>query len=146
MDLSVLYARLAEVSKHEQITHVDLYGGELGVLPHDYLIELCSVIQKYNSGRINLITNMSNVYPIFLEDFIDLSVSYDFTCREKHELVLRNMISTPKDLHVLMLASPCLITKDVEYMIHVFNSIKNIKTVEVKPYSSSQANAHEISK
>ena len=145
MDLSILDARLAEVSKHEQITHIDLYGGEVGLLPHDYLIELCRIVQKYNNGRVNIITNLSNVYPIFLEDFVDLSVSYDFECREKHNHVLRNMTMTPKDLHVLMLAGPCLIRKDVDPMIRLFNVMNNVKTVEIKPYSTSQANAYDVS-
>jgi hypothetical protein len=73
------------------------------------------------------------------------SVSYDFDCRQSHELVFKNMNLLNKPFSVLMLASSCLIKKDVDEMIHMFNLLDNLESVEIKPYSSNQANQQEVS-
>jgi hypothetical protein len=69
-----------------------------------------------------------------------LSVSYDFSAREKYDLVYKNMTMITTDFSVLMLASPHLITLDPNYMINMFNLIPNLRSVEIKPYSRNQAN------
>ena len=50
-----------------------------------------------------------------------------------------------KPFSVLMLAGSCLIKKDVDEMIHMFNLIDNLESVEIKPYSSNQANQQQVS-
>jgi hypothetical protein len=45
-----------------------------------------------------------------------------------------------KPYSVLVLASPKVLNMDVDYMIQSFNLIPNIVSVEVKPYSTNQAN------
>jgi hypothetical protein len=77
------------------------------------------------------------------EDFF-ISVSYDFEAREKHEQVWRNMLLLERPFSVLMLASPKLIQKDVNEMIQAFNLIPNVCSVEIKPYSTNQANQLQI--
>jgi hypothetical protein len=73
-----------------------------------------------------------------------LSVSYDFDCREKEEMVFANMLMAPKPFAVLMLASPCLLEKDPDEMITMLNMVDNIESVEIKPYSPNQANCYDI--
>lgn len=135
---------LKEISLFDTIDYVDLYGGEVALLPEDYMEQMFDIIEKYCSERVSVITNLSAIHPTFIRRNVVLSVSYDFECREKHELVLQNMIKYPGDLHVLMLAGRCLIQKDVDDMIRVFNGISNVKTVEIKPYSTNQYNAHGV--
>ena len=43
-----------------------------------------------------------------------------------------------------MLASPELIKKDVNEMVNMLNSLNNLVSVEIKPYSSNQANQLDI--
>ena len=145
LPVNQLSKMLKEVSAHSTIGHVDLYGGEIGVLDDDYLQDLKRTIRDYYSGTINVITNLSRVPAFFLDPDIQLSVSYDFAVRERHERVYSNMSTLSKPVHVLLLASRHLILENVEYMILMLNALKNVHTVEIKPYSNNQANAQNVS-
>ena len=144
VNLSKLRERLSEVSKAVGITHVDLYGGEIGILKKDYFYALKEVIRQYYQGPININTNLSAFPDFFRDDDIDLSVSYDFHAREKEQFVLNNMMQANRDLSVLVLASPEVLNMDVGYMIETFNMVSNVKSVEIKPYSTNQANQHNV--
>lgn len=126
------------------ITHVDLYGGEIGLLDKDYFYSIKNVIKKHFSGKININTNFSARPDFFLDDDVHVSVSYDFEARELSDTVLRNILLFPKDVSVLVLASPKVLATDVDYMINTFNMVQNIRCVEIKPYSTNQANAHPV--
>ena len=138
--LDEIEERLKEVSEDYVITHVDLYGGEITLLPHTYLYDLKRIIKKYYKGRINVITNLWQLDKFLLEDDIDVSVSYDFSAREKHKEVLRNLISFPKPVSVLILASKQLMDEKITKIIRTPSSVKSVVSVEIKPYSSNQSN------
>jgi sulfatase maturation enzyme AslB (radical SAM superfamily) len=134
--------RLSEITV--PITHVDLYGGEIGLLEPKYYYSLKTVIRKYYNGTININTNLSARPDFFLDDDVHVSVSYDFEARELSTKVMQNIMLFPKDISVLVLASPRVLETDVEFMINTFNMVQNIKCVEIKPYSTNQANAHSV--
>jgi sulfatase maturation enzyme AslB (radical SAM superfamily) len=136
---------LNEVTQHTTIAHIDLYGGEIALLSDDYFAQIKQAIRHFYHKPINIITNLSRVPKFFLQSDIQLSVSFDFDCRERYEEVYRNMATIQKPLHVLVLASKCLLNKDVNYMIMMLNTLLNVKTVEIKPYSTNQANQQEVS-
>jgi organic radical activating enzyme len=145
IDLDRLDQLLAEVKARSEISWVDLYGGEIGVLPDDYYYELKSVIRKHYQGSINIITNFSMMSDRFFEEDVSLSVSYDFEARQQSDRVFQNMLLSQKDIAVLMLASRQLLTIDVDYMINMLNMCSSITSVEIKPYSINQANSHNVS-
>jgi len=144
IDLQRLDDMLMEVRMHDSIDHIDLYGGEIGALKKDYFYGMRDIIRKHYREKINIITNYSMLHDGFYEDDFYLSVSYDFEAREKHELVYRNMVLSPVPIAVLVLVSPTVLLKDVNEMIRMFNGCKSIKSVELKPYSINQANAHKV--
>ena len=127
-----------------KIDYVDLYGGEIGALKKDYFYGLKDTVRKHYTDEINIITNYSMLHDGFFEDDVYLSVSYDFEAREKSELVYKNMLMSPVPIAVLILASPEVIEKDVEEMIAILNMCSSINSVEIKPYSINQANAHNV--
>ena len=139
---SLLEQSLNQVT--DDIGHVDLYGGEIGLLSSDYYYKLKKVIRKRYDGPININTNLSAFPDFFRDDDVTLSVSYDFSAREKEQHVLNNMMKANKDLAVLILASPKVLEMDVEFMIFTLNMVSNVKSVEIKPYSINQANQHEV--
>ncbi|MFN9065959.1 MAG: hypothetical protein ACK5V3_01940, partial [Bdellovibrionales bacterium] len=107
LNLEKLSQRLQELdSARFKISHVDLYGGEIGLLPSDYLQDMKSRLRPYYDGPINIISNLSHIHPFFLDTDVDMTVSFDFEAREKSELVFQNMFKFPGPLSVLMLASP----------------------------------------
>ena len=141
IDLERLDELLGDIPK---IDYVDLYGGEIGALKKDYFYGLKDTIRKHYTDEINIITNYSMLHDGFFEDDVYLSVSYDFEAREKSELVYKNMLMSPVPIAVLILASSEIIEKDVEEMIAMLNMCSSVKSVEIKPYSINQANAHNV--
>ena len=143
IQISTLRKRMNEISDYTKITHIDLYGGEIAILYSGYLTELITLLKNYHTP-INIITNYSAPIPQFLDDDITLTVSYDFDCREKYELVYNNMLLSTKPISVLVLASRGILNKNVDEMIEELNICSSIRNVEIKPYSPSQANDHKI--
>jgi hypothetical protein len=140
-----LETKLAEIICHTEIEHVDLYGGEIGVLKREEYYDLKRVIKKYYQGDINIITNYSMIHDWFFDDDTSLSVSYDFTAREKSTQVLNNMLQARSKLSVLVLASKDVLALSVDDMINELNMCNSITSVEIKPYSINQANAYNVS-
>lgn len=126
------------------ISHVDLYGGEIGLLQDEYLNVLIDDIKKEYNPTISIITNLSAVRDVFLRDDIELSVSYDFDAREKQHIVLTNMMMLTRPFSVLTLASEKVINTDVDFMISTFNTLSNLKCVEIKPFSSTTHRSQRV--
>lgn len=140
----LLDSRLEELSARFGIDVVDLYGGEVGLLKRNQFDEIRSVIRKYTSAKINIITNLSRVPDWFADDDIDISVSYDFDVRQAQASVRNNMATLPKEFSILILASKQMLTKDVDAMISELNMYRNLISIEIKPYSTNQANADDV--
>jgi sulfatase maturation enzyme AslB (radical SAM superfamily) len=138
--LDTLEQRLQQLITHYgMINQIDVYGGEVALLPRQYFNDMTEILKKYSS-KLNMITNLSAVNHITEDPRYSLSVSYDFSAREKYDLVYKNMTLIGSDFGVLMLASKHLMTLDPNYMINMFNLIPNLRSVEIKPYSRNQAN------
>lgn len=140
VDLDILDKRLDEISSYRKIDWIDLYGGEIGALKSSYIKDMIDVFKKYYDDKINIITNYSMLRDEFFRDDVYLSVSYDFEAREKHERVWDNLMYSRKPVALLILASPKVIEMDVDDMIQQINLCSSIESVEIKPYSSNQAN------
>lgn len=141
MSLEKLNQRMSEIP---EIKYLDMYGGEIGLMRPEIFYDYKKVIRKYYDGEINIITNLSMLQDYFFDDDVYLSVSYDFDAREKSDIVFQNMLSSPKPIAVLILASPKVLSMDVDSMIHQLNMIGSIDSVEIKPYSTNQANAYKV--
>jgi len=133
--IDTIMARLSEIKP--TVTHIDLYGGEIGILPDTYLDDLIDRIKDKYECTISIITNLSAIRKSFLREDIDLSVSYDFGAREKEMIVFGNMLKLNRPFSVLTLASEYVINEDVDYMINMFNTLGNLIAVEIKPFSST---------
>jgi MoaA/NifB/PqqE/SkfB family radical SAM enzyme len=144
LSLDALHTRISEISQHDKIGMVDIYGGEVGLLSDKYWDDLISLLHMYGIEDINLITNLSMVNNITTDPRVYTSVSYDFTAREDHERVYRNMALLNKPFSILMLASPKFLELDTAEMIESLNLLPNLQSVEIKPYSSNQSNTHTV--
>ena len=142
--LNLLRGRLAELTEFHPIEAIDLYGGEVGLMSEQKWYDLKSVIREYYSGPINVITNLSRIHKGFLDDDIDLSVSYDFDVRQAHNSVRNNMLALERDFSILILASEGILQRDINMMIAELNLFRNLRSVEIKPYSSNQANSDNV--
>ena len=133
--IGTIMKRLEEIDV--PITHVDLYGGEIGLLPDEYLNKLIDDIKTEYNCSISIITNLSAIRDVFLRPDIDLSVSYDFNAREKEQIVFTNMLKLEREFSILTLASELVILNDVDFMISALNALTNLTAVEIKPFSST---------
>lgn len=149
LNLDDLDAKLLEISQYKQITQVDVYGGEITLLDEQYIIDMFNIIGKYYSGDISVITNLTQVPDWLNELNVDVSVSWDYIARpSSFEKVLENMVSLTRPFHILTLVSKSMIEWDDETLQHNINicdMLNNVKTVELKPYSSNQSNQDDIS-
>lgn len=145
LDLETLESRLIEVLNNTTIDHVDLYGGEIGLLPEDYVWDLKDLLYKYDIKSISVNTNLSMVNNIICDSDFHISVSYDFDVREQHERVWNNMIKLNRPFSVLILASDKIIQHNVDNMIFQLNLLSKLQSVEIKPYSENQANCLTVS-
>lgn len=146
LPLAFLDIMLDEVQASYTVTHVDIYGGEVLLLPQPYLQQMKAMLHAKGIDDIVLITNLSVVNDVALDEDFELGVSYDFTAREKSELVFANLLSLPRWFNVLTLASREFldrVTPD-EFVQH-FNMLTHVNSVEIKPYSENQANATPVS-
>ena len=141
--IETIMKRLSEID--ETITHIDLYGGEIGLLPDEYLNNLIDRIFEEYFVSISIITNLSAIREVFLRSDIDLSVSYDFDAREKEQIVFNNMLKLERPFSVLILASEKVIKHDAESLIHTLNCLTNLIAVEIKPFSSTTHRNQSVS-
>lgn len=144
VDTSVLIQRLTEISTFKNISHVDLYGGEISLLSEDQFFEILAAIKVFYSGKINIITNFYKTPSFLFRDDIELSVSWDYKARERFEIVYKNMLQSTKDIHILMLASNELLRlnePEICKIIEMLNKVPMLQTLEIKPYSHSFFNS-----
>ena len=144
LPIARLQEMLAEVTAYTKVGMVDIYGGEIGLVGKEYWDDLINVLLLYGIEDINLVTNLSAINDITTDPRVYTSVSYDFEAREDHERVWRNMALLQKPFSVLMLASPKFLQQDTAEMIESLNMLKNLQSVEIKPYSTNQANTHIV--
>ncbi len=111
----------------------------MGVLDPGYLAEMDALIRQYTND-VNVITNLYKINPYFLRDDVKLSVSWDYTAREKWEVVLSNILMLNKNVSILMLASPEFVKFEPEDVLSTLSMAINVESIEIKPYSRSQAN------
>lgn len=146
VSLDKLNELLSVVDNKYNIQHIDLYGGELTVLPKDYQQGLLDLCRKYVNGTINLVTNLSHFNsPLIAATDVTVAVSYDQLARQYHDRVLDNMFSMGRDFSVLTLCSKKFLDEvDVDVYVDTLNMFTSLISLEIKPYSSNQANAHDV--
>ena len=144
LPIAILEQRIQEAKQYHEITMVDLYGGEIGLLSEEYVVDLCDMLHRNGIDDINIVTNLSMVNQVIRNPDLYVTVSYDFDCREQHERVWNNMFQLGKPFSILVLAGPDLIKKNVDEMIMQLNLLQNLNSVEIKPYSTNQANCHPV--
>jgi sulfatase maturation enzyme AslB (radical SAM superfamily) len=133
----LLFQKLSELSARRTIKYVDIYGGEITLVPEDEVLELLSIVRMFYRGKLNLITNFTKITEYFYRDDLEISVSWDSKARARHKEVLKNMHGFKKDFHILMLASDDLMREGVLSLIQTLNEIRHLASVEIKPYSQS---------
>lgn len=148
IELDQLMGLLYEIKhyKSEEEFIFDLYGGEISILPDDYVDSLISILSLFTREPIRITTNLSRIPLYFYDERVQIAVSYDMNARERHGAVYNNMwrFGENKQFDILMLASKQLMEWDPAEILKSLNYLPGLRSIEVKPYSPNQANKHEI--
>lgn len=145
LSLDRLAEMLDEIQQHYTVGHVDFYGGEVLLLPEAYLLGVRDLLHSRDIDDIVLVTNLSHVPAIVHDPAFEVSVSYDFSAREKADLVLNNIFQLSQPFTMLTLASrEFLDTVTPDEYVHTLNMFTHLKGAEIKPYSSNQANEQNV--
>lgn len=139
-----IMAKVTEVQQHQKVRHVDIYGGEPLMFPKGYLTALVTALRSAGISSVGVNTNLSGLSSEILNVSAHISVSYDFDAREKSSKVYENMQMLTRPFSILMLASEKVLALDVEKVIKKLNALEFLETVDIKPYSTNQANQHAI--
>ena len=137
---SRLFELLSEVSQSYEITHVDLYGGEVALLPAEYLSELLSVLKIFYKGPLSVITNYSVESSLYNRPEVDLTVSWDYFAREQNQEVYDRMLKIEKPFHVLALAADQMLRmtdQNLDDFISKLNALPKLNSFEIKPFSQN---------
>lgn len=146
LPLETVEKRVDEVLERFDIGHVDVYGGEVLLLPEEYILGLKKIFLDRDIDDIVLVTNLSYVPDIVHDPELKISVSYDFSAREKSEKVFENIFLLSNRFVMLTLASREFldnVTPD-EY-VNTLANLPHLWHAEIKPYSSNQANDQPVS-
>jgi sulfatase maturation enzyme AslB (radical SAM superfamily) len=146
LQLEKLDKRLTEIkASGHTLGHMDLYGGEVMIMPKGYIQSVKSILHNHGINEIEIITNLSALNKDIVDDEdFGISVSYDFTARERHGEVYENMLKMSRHFTVLTLATPEVIKMDVDELIMELNTLGNMYCWEIKPYSTNQANQSSV--
>jgi len=146
LPLEVIERRLLEViAAGYTVTHVDIYGGEVLLLPPKYLLALKSMFHQYGITDLVLITNLTVTNEITDDEDFELGVSFDFSAREKWELVFNNLLTLPRWYNILTLASREFLDKVTpDDYVSMMNMLGQLNSAEIKPYSENQSNQQPV--
>jgi len=147
LDLDVLdyWLKIIHTNNYKSgIEVLDLYGGEITLLDDLYSYKLMKICKKY-SKQVNVITNLLRPnHPLVQDLSVELSVSYEFKHRERHEQVYHNMMALQRPFRVTSLAFDKFMLLPIEEILDELNRLPNIKSWEIRPYSTNQANSFSI--
>lgn len=147
ISLGLLKSRLDEICISRKLGHVDVYGGEITVLPEAYVEAIIALIKTYRPDSISLVTNLTRL-PKYLQDpEIGINVSYDFSARNKNIEVLRNMMWLNRSFSIITLVSPVFVSKelDPDRVIRTLKALSYLHSFELKPYSQSKTSQGTVS-
>lgn len=91
LNLDILDEKLKSLCK--PFTDIEIYGGEISILPDNYLIEIFDICKKYSS-KISTVTNFVHINPILFDYPISTSIDFDY---RPVQLIIKNIIKCYKE-------------------------------------------------
>lgn len=131
LDLNWLETTLNSI---ENISNIDILGGEPSLLPLSYqerLINICSA--RLGGKKPNMYTNLKIITPFI--DRVDPVISYDINVRQDEAIVLANMISLDTDFNINAIVTRQLVAKGAPYLLKFANRLKRLKQIKLSSFT-----------
>lgn len=110
--------------------YVTILGGELSLLPNDYMKRLIEIGKAHAcDSKVTMYTNLVKVSPFI--DSVDVIVSYDPMVRQLQNKVLQNMLLLERPFKINMLATKHVVSLGVEWLLKLFKKIKQLKKISI---------------
>lgn len=141
LDLTKLKKQLEEIARLDTIDSISLYGGEITLLPLNYIMELYDICKTY--APVSIITNYSNktYNNYFKAKGIDLSTSIneERDCNALTESEL--LINDYKNLSLIQVVTPSLLKKSPkEILNHLSLFNLNVGFLQYSPAVHAKVN------
>lgn len=140
LPLDDLKRTIQAISDKYEIRHVDFYGGEIALIPVKYFNDMVEMVKTFDPFDMRLTTNLTVVNEIVMHPEVHLYVSYDFSARAMSDRVAKNMKELERPFTILTLATEVVTATPIGEVVEFYSSLKNLVSVEVKPYNNNQAN------
>jgi len=141
IDIGKLRQQLGEVSSKYKIDNINIYGGEVSLLPLTYLEQLIGLCSKY--ARVNIITNFAdNKCNEFLKQqnvTISTSINEERSCNQQVEY---SLLSTDiENLSLIQVVTPSLLSKTPkEVLDHLELFKKDVGFLQYSPAQMAKVN------
>lgn len=142
LSIDKIKQRVEELTVSFELEHIDLYGGEITILPIDYQIELMTFLSSLDVS-VNLVTNLSNPDSPFITHLprnFTLSISWDYQARQAADKIFERMKKLESGFSILSLGSHEYSSFDPEMILKMLMELPKLKSFEIKPYNQNQSN------
>jgi MoaA/NifB/PqqE/SkfB family radical SAM enzyme len=134
LDIQKLKRQLKTISHNFSITKIEIFGGEISLLPIDYISKLFNLCNKYT--HTSIITNYSNIY--FNQFLYNNNISYSISINDERDnnsevekLLLNNKY---ENLSLIQVATPSLLKRTSYEVLSHLNKF-NVSNVQFLQYS-----------
>jgi hypothetical protein len=136
LPIPVLAGRLEDIlNSGYRIGQVEIDGGELTLMPEEYLYSLKWILHYYGITDIVLITNLTSITSsVIMDDQFSLAVSYDFEHTEQQEKVWNNLVNLQRPFSILTVACEDVVKSNPTSMVEEINSLHHCLSWEIRPY------------
>lgn len=136
--------RFIEVIDTLNVDGVELYGGEVTLLPEGYVREIIHIC-KEKEISLSVVTNLIKVPEWLTDQTLDfeLTVSYDHTVRRNNQTTLTNLLLLDRDFSLNVLVTKELIASSFEDFKVVLSAMGRLQSIDFKPYSKSKHRAEK---
>jgi hypothetical protein len=144
IDIDVANTVLTNIANEGSIRAIELYGGELSLLPENVLLSIISSCQLY-TNKISITTNLSklNIVDISLGNGLELFTSINKS-RPINNKTIRQLFSlgkeTRKNIGVLTVVDRTLMAENNTTLINFYNDlgIKSVNFIQLYPSEHSK--------
>lgn len=133
IDLSLLEKKLKTL---QNTTSFRVYGGEITILPEDYLNAFFDILDSYNLP-IAVYTNLYNV-PDRIRKY-RIVVGFNFNEKLHADRVIGNMLSLDS-FHIVTVMTKDILRKDINELISFYETFSNLENVFFAPYITNEKN------
>lgn len=123
LDLNNLNKRILEIEKEYIINSISVYGGEVSLLPKEYIDKLCHILSNYD---ITITTNLSNEWLVdyCLNNNIHIASSLNQERNDYDDLLKKLITKKYKDkIHLSVVVLPSILNSNVDDLLDLYQKI-----------------------